>query len=58
MFFFHLSCSYLKTKFETSEEKRFLKAQKEQQDQEMKLLLTQQKTDYRATKGLYKKVSM
>lgn len=50
--------SFLKTKLEASEEKRFLKGQKERQDHDMKHFLSQQKADYRGTKALFKKVSV
>ena len=44
-------------KFEANEEKKFLRGLKDKQDHEMKQFLSQQRSDYRATKTLYKKVS-
>ena len=46
-----------RVKFETNEEKKFLRGLKDKQDHEMKQFLSQQRVDYRATKTLYKKVS-
>ena len=45
-----------RVKYEANDERKFLKSVKEKQDAEMKHFLAQQKADYRATKGLFKKV--
>ena len=43
-------------KQESSEDRKFQRGLKERQDQDMKQFLSQQKSDYRATKALFKKV--
>ena len=45
-------------KYEASEERKFEKSLRDKRDMEMKRFLGQQKADYRATKNLFKTVSI
>ena len=45
-------------KYEANEERKFEKSLKDKRDIEMKRFLSQQKADYRATKNLFKTVSL
>ena len=45
-------------KYETNEERKFEKSLRDKRDSEMKRFLGQQKADYRATKNLFKTVSL
>ncbi len=53
----YLQFLFPQMKQETSEQRKFHKSMKERHDLDMKQFLAHQKSDYRATKVVYKKVN-